>query len=130
MPVKSSIHGGNIDRRKICKEDEQQKLYNKYLMELTFRDMRYVDFCEAVIRASKETAVAIDQKCEGWYTASKSILAPAIQEKNQLHNRSELSPDKVAGIQAQLKAISKRNHDLVELAKLIGIKEYVRKSMI
>ena len=132
--VKSSIHGGNIDRRKICEEDEQQKLYNKYLIELTFRDMRYVDFCEAVIRASKETAVAIDQKCEGWYTASKSILAPAIQEKNQLHhrlhNRSGLSPDEVAGIQAQLKAISKRNHDLVELAKLVGIKEYVRKSMI
>jgi hypothetical protein len=74
-----------------------------------------------VVRAGKETAVAINRKCEGWYTASKSILAPAIQEKNQLrrrlHDRSRLSLNKVTGIQAQLKVINKRNHDLVELAK-------------
>jgi hypothetical protein len=55
-----------------------------------------------VVRAGKETAVTIDRKCEGWYTASKSILAPAIQEKNQLrhrlHDRSGLSPDEIASL--------------------------------
>jgi hypothetical protein len=65
--------------------------------------------------------MAIDQKCEGWYTASQSILAPAIQEKNQLrqslHDRSGLSPYGITHIKAQLTVINKRNHDLVELAK-------------
>jgi hypothetical protein len=111
----------DIDWRKICKEDEQRKLYNKYLLELTTMDMSYDNFCKAVVRAAKETAIAINCKCEGWYTASKSILAPAIQEKNRLHHRvhdrSGLSPDKVAEIKAQLKVINKRNHDLVDLAK-------------
>ena len=50
-------------------------------MEFTSQEMRYVDFCQGVIQVGKETAMAIDQKCEGWYTASESILAPAIQEK-------------------------------------------------
>ncbi len=36
---KASINGGEIDLRKICKEDEQCKLYNKYLLELTTSDM-------------------------------------------------------------------------------------------
>ena len=49
----------------------QRKLYNKYLLELTSRNMSYNNFCEAVVRAGKETAVAIDWKCKGWYTASK-----------------------------------------------------------
>ncbi len=79
------------------------------------------NFCKAVVRVGKETAVVINQKCKGWYTASKSILAPAIQEKNRLrhclHNRSSLSTDKVVSLQAQLKAINKRNQGLVELAK-------------
>jgi hypothetical protein len=79
--VKPSINCGDIDWRKICEEDEQRKLYNKYLMDFTSREMRYVHFCQGVIQAGKETARAIDQKCEGWYTASESILAPAIQEK-------------------------------------------------
>ena len=79
--VKLSMNCDNIDWRKICKEHEQRKLYNKYLMELTSRDMTYLNFCKAVVHAGKETAVAIDHKCEGWYTASKHILAPAIQEK-------------------------------------------------
>ena len=33
--VKPSINCGDIDWRKICEEDKQQKLYNKYLMEFT-----------------------------------------------------------------------------------------------
>ena len=105
----------DINWRKICEEDEQQKLYNKYLLELTSHDMSYENFCEAVIRAGQETAVAIDRKCEGWYTASESILAPAIQEKNQLshqlHNRSKLTDDEITDIKAQLKFMNKRNHD-------------------
>ena len=36
---KASINGGEINWRKICKEDEQRKLYNKYLLELTTSDM-------------------------------------------------------------------------------------------
>jgi hypothetical protein len=90
---KTLMHYGNIDWIKICEEDEQHKLYNKYLLELTSHGMPYNNFCKAVIRACKETAVAINHKCEGWYTASKGILAPAIQEKNRLchrlHNRRD-----------------------------------------
>jgi hypothetical protein len=119
--AKTLMNCSNIDWRKICEEDEQQKLYKKYLLELTSWDMSYDNFCKVVIRAGKETAVTINQKCEGWYTASKSILAPAIQEKNQLrhhlHNRSSLSTDRIASLQAQLKEINKRNQGLVELAK-------------
>jgi hypothetical protein len=83
--------------------------------------MPYNNFYKVVVHAGKETAIAIDRKCKGWYTASKSILAPAIQEKNQLrhhlHDRSSLSTDKIASLQAQLKAINKHNQGLVELAK-------------
>ncbi len=80
--AKTSMNCGNIDWRKIGKEDEQCKLYNKYLLELTSQDMSYENFYKAVVRAGKETAITIDCKCKGWYNASKSILAPAIQEKN------------------------------------------------
>ena len=90
-------------------------------MDFTSQEMRYVDFCQGVIQAGKETAMAIDQKCKGWYMASESILAPAIQEKNQLrhrlHDRSGLSSDEITHIKAQLTVINKCNHDLVELAK-------------
>jgi hypothetical protein len=100
---------------------EQQKLYNKYLLELTSQDMSYNNFCKAVIPSGKETAIVIDWKCKGWYTASKRILAPAIQEKNLLrhclHNRSGLRTDRITSLQAQLKEINKRNQGLVELAK-------------
>ena len=115
---------GNINWRKICEG-------NKYLLELTSRDMLYNNFCKAVVRVGKETAIAIDHKCEGWYRASKSILAPAIQEKNQLrhrlHDRSSLSTDKIASLQAQLKAINKRNQGLVELAKVCWYKGICKK---
>jgi hypothetical protein len=80
--AKSPMNCGDIDWSKICEEDEQLKLYNKHLLELTSWYMSYNNFCTAVVHACKETAVAIDCKCEGWYTASKSILVPAIQEKN------------------------------------------------
>ena len=58
----------------------------KNLLELTSRDMTYDTFCEAVVRADRETAVSIECKCKGWYKASKSILIPAIEEKNQLRH--------------------------------------------
>ncbi len=83
--------------------------------------MSYNNFCKAVICAGKETAIAINRKCKGWYTASKSILALAIQEKNRLrhrlYNRSSLSTDNIASLQAQQKEINKRNQGLVESAK-------------
>jgi hypothetical protein len=56
----SSIKCGDTDWRKICEEDEQRKLYNKYLMKFTSQDMSYSNFCQGVICASKETALAID----------------------------------------------------------------------
>ncbi len=37
--AKLLMNCGNIDWRKIFKEDEQRKLYNKYLLELISRDM-------------------------------------------------------------------------------------------
>jgi len=115
------LKSGDIDWRKICKEDEQRKLYNTYLLELTSRDMSYNNFCKAVVCAGKETAITIDRKCEEWYTASKDILAPAIQEKNRLHHHlhdsGSLNPNKIAAIKMQLKLVNKCNHDLVEMAK-------------
>jgi exonuclease III len=41
---KASLDSGDIDWRKICEEDEQRKLSNKYLLELTSRDMAYDTF--------------------------------------------------------------------------------------
>ena len=93
--------------------------------------MSYSDFCQGVIYAGKETTLAINRKCEGWYTASESILVPAIQEKNQLrhrlHNRRELSSDEITNIKAQLIVINKCNHNLVELAKARWYKEVCEK---
>jgi len=66
-----------VDDGADSEEDEQRKLYNKYLLELTSCDMTYNTFCEAVVRAGRETAVSIECKCEGWYKASESILIPA-----------------------------------------------------
>ncbi len=79
---KASLDSGGIDWRKICEEDEQPNFYNKYLLELTSRDMAYDTFCEAVVRAGHETAASIECKCKGWYKASESILTPAIKKKN------------------------------------------------
>jgi hypothetical protein len=57
---KASINGGEIDWRKICKEDEQCKLYINYLLEITTRNMTYDNFCEAVVHAGQETAISIE----------------------------------------------------------------------
>ncbi len=93
-------------------------MYNKYLMQLTSRDMSYENFCEAVVRAGEITAVVVNRSCAGWYTVS---LALAIQEKNRLRHRlhdcNNLSPGEISSIKDQLKMVNKRNHDLVELAK-------------
>ena len=51
--VKSSLNRGDIDWRKICEDDEQRKLYNKYLLQLTSRDMTYKENCEAIVRAGE-----------------------------------------------------------------------------
>ena len=85
--VKSSLNRGDIDWRKICEEDEQCKLYNKYLLQLTSHDMSCKEYCESVIRAGKTTAIVITRTCEGWYRASEDIIAPAIQEVNRLLHR-------------------------------------------
>jgi hypothetical protein len=77
-----SINGGEINWKKICKEDKQHKLYNKYLLELTTCNMTYANFCEAIVGAGRETAISVECKCKGWYKASKAILIPAIEEKN------------------------------------------------
>ena len=79
--VKSSLNHGDIDWRKICEEDTQRKLYNKYLLRLISRDMSYKEYCKAIVRAGKTTVTVVTRACEGWYRASKDILAPAIQEK-------------------------------------------------
>jgi exonuclease III len=119
--AKSSLNRGDIDWRKICEADEQRKLYNKYLLQFTSRDMSYKEYCEAIVRAGETTATVITRTCEGWYRANEDILAPAIQEKNRLrhclHDSSNLSPEEIADIKTRLKLVNKRNHDLVELAK-------------
>jgi len=117
----SSLNTGEIDWRKICKEDEQHKLYNKYLLDFTTRDMTYDNFCKAVVRASRETNMSIENKCEGWYTASEAILAPTIEEKNRLRHklqeRNRFTATEIDQFQQQLKNITKCNRDLVKLAK-------------
>jgi hypothetical protein len=109
--AKTSMYCGDIDWRKICEEDAHRKLYNKYLLNLTSRDMLYDNFSKAVVRAGRETVIAINHKCDSWYAASKNILVPAIQEKNQSHhclcNRSNLTPDEVIHLKSQLKEINK-----------------------
>ncbi len=75
---KASLNGGEIDWRKSCEENKQCKLYNKYLLELTTRNMTYDNFCEALVCAGRKTANSTECKCEGWYKASKAILIPAI----------------------------------------------------
>jgi len=118
---KASLNTGEIDWRKICEEDVQRKLYNKYLLDFTTQDMTYDNFCEAVVRAGRETAISIESKCEGWYTASKDILAPAIEENNQLHHRlqerNHLTATEINQLRQQLKDVNKRNRDLIKLAK-------------
>ena len=49
--------------------------------------MTYDNFCKAHIRSGRKTAISIECKCEGWYTASEAIFALAIEEKNQLCHR-------------------------------------------
>jgi hypothetical protein len=118
---KASLNTGEIDWRKICEEDEQRRLYNKYLLYFTTRDMTYDNFCEAVVCAGRKTAMSIENKCEGWYTASEAILAPAIEKKNRLRRklqeRNRLTATEIDQLQQQLKNITKRNRDLVKLAK-------------
>ncbi len=115
------MHSGEIDWCATTEKDEQQKLYNKYLLELTTKDMRYDKFCKAVVQAAQETATAIENKCEGWCTASKDILTPAIEEKNrlhhQLHDKHLLTLAEIEQLKKKLKEINKCNRDLVELAK-------------
>ncbi len=117
--AKSPLNCGDIDWREMCEEDEQRKLFKKYLLQLTSRDMSYEKFCEAVVGAGKITATIINCKCEGWYRASKDILAHAIKKNlhHLLYDSSNLSPEEIADIKMQLKLINKRNHDLVELEK-------------
>jgi len=119
--VKSSLNRGDIDWRKICKDDEQHKLYNKYLLQLTSRDMTYNKYCKAIVHAGETTVTAVTRACKVWYKASEDILAPAIQEKNclrhRLHHSSNLSPVEIADIKTRLKLVNKCNHDLVELTK-------------
>jgi exonuclease III len=118
--AKSSLNRGDIYWRIICEEETHRTMYNKYLMQLTSRDMSYESFCDAVVRAGKITAMTVNQSCTGWYAASESILAP-IQEKNRLRHRLhdciDLSPDEISCTKDQLKLMNKQNHDLVELAK-------------
>jgi len=129
--AKSSLNRGDIDWRLICEEETQQKLYNKYLLQLTSRDMLYDNFCKAVVRAGEIPTVTINRSCARWYTASEGILAPAIQEKNCLRhclpNCNDLSSNKIPAIKYQLTLINKWNHDLVELAKARWYKEICEK---
>jgi len=98
--VKFSLNRGDIDWRKICEDDEQRKLYNKYLLQLTSRDMTYKEYCEAIVRAGKTTVTVVTRTCKGWHRASEDILVPAIKEKNRLrhrlHDSSNLSPVEIA----------------------------------
>jgi hypothetical protein len=40
------MHSGEIDWRAITEKDEHQKLYNKYLLKLTTKDMTYDNFLQ------------------------------------------------------------------------------------
>ena len=51
--AKSSINRGDIDWRIICEEETHRTMYNKYLMQLTSRDMPFV-------RAGEITAMTVN----------------------------------------------------------------------
>ena len=68
----------NMIGKKFAKKTNKHKLYNKYLLKLTSRDMTYGSFCKAVTRAGHKTAISIVSQCRGWYAASESILNQAI----------------------------------------------------
>ena len=51
--AKSSINRGNIDWRILCEEETHRTMYNKYLMQLTSRDMPFV-------RAGEITAMTVN----------------------------------------------------------------------
>ncbi len=107
------MHSGEINWHAVMEQDEQRKLYNKYLLELTSKDMTYNNFCEAVVQAERETAISIENKCEGWYTASKDILTLAIEEKNrllhQLHAKHLITPVEIEILKTKFKEINKHN---------------------
>ncbi len=83
------------------------------------------------MQAGRETATVIENKCEGWYTASKDILTPAIKEKyrlhHQLHDKHLLTLAEVEQLKKKLKEINKPNRDLVELAKACWYSRICRK---
>ena len=114
-----------IDWRKICEEDEQRKRYNKYLLELTSRDMTYDNFCEAIMCAGRKTAISIEPQCRGWYAASESILNPAIEEKNrlrhQLQDTSNLTNDEIKDLQLKLEYVSPYNHQANRAERAIRV---------
>jgi hypothetical protein len=71
---KVSMHSGEINWHAITEKDEQRKLYNKYLLKLTTKDMTYDNFCKAVVQAGRETATAIENKLKDGTQQAKTYL--------------------------------------------------------
>jgi exonuclease III len=121
---KASIKCGDINWREICDDDQLRKLYNKYLLELTSHDMTYNNFCEAVTRAGRQTAVSIESKCEGWYKASESVLIPAIEEKNDYVTDYKTNSSLMTNLLTFIANSSKSTNEIVTLLtspKHVGI---------
>ena len=73
---KASLESGTIDWRKICEEDEQCKLYNKYLLELASHNMVYYTFCEAILCAGLENNIMTSLCTLALSTSSKPTSRP------------------------------------------------------
>ncbi len=91
------------------------------MLEFTTLTMTYTSFCEAVVRAGHETAIAIKNKLKnGTLQANPSFLQPSKRRINHSadYMRNKTSPcQRSTLIQQQLKRVNKRNRNLVDLAK-------------
>ena len=76
------IYSGTINWRKILTNDECCKLYNDAALGATTVDMDYEEFNNAIRQSGMNTALSLNECCEGWYEFSQTELLPITEEKN------------------------------------------------
>jgi hypothetical protein len=76
------IYSGTINWRKILTNDECCKLYNDAALAATTVDMDYEEFNNAIRQSGMNTALSLNECCEGWYEFSQIELLPITEEKN------------------------------------------------
>ncbi len=62
-----SLYSCNTDWRKILTNNEYRKIYNNAALQAATDDMDYKDFNEAIHQSGANTALSLEERCEGWY---------------------------------------------------------------